>query len=156
KNASRTNASASPAKSRTTGTRPRSSSTIRSNWFFRRTRRASAASRSIMRIRICSALALLAMVLTATGARAQSQLGSGSRRGVVTDPSNAIAAGAEVTVPHTATGAARRTTTSPSGQFEVPVLLVGDYVVRVAKTGFRTAEMQGLTVTVGSAATVRI
>jgi len=87
---------------------------------------------------------------------AQSQLGSGSLSGVVTDTSGGVVSDATVTVTNADTGEVRRTTTGASGQFVVPVLPTGEHTVRVGKTGFVTDELKNVTVTVGSATTLRI
>ena len=89
-------------------------------------------------------------------ARAQSQLGSGSLSGVVTDNSGAVVPDATVDVTNNGTREVRRTTTGTSGQFTVPVLPTGEHTVRVGKTGFVTAELKDVTVTVGSATTLRV
>ena len=54
---------------------------------------------------------------------AQSQLGTGALSGAVTDPGGDPIADAAVTVVNTGTGLARRTSTSATGQFLVPVRL---------------------------------
>lgn len=87
---------------------------------------------------------------------AQSQLGTGAVRGVVTDPSGTAVLGAIVTVTNTGTGLVRRMTTEEAGLFNVPVLPIGQYTVRVEKSGFATQERTDLTVNVGSTATLQI
>src|SRR5262249_55869797 len=102
----------------------------------------------------CLFVAIQALGVGATNA--QSQLGSGSLSGLVTDPSGGVVSEATVTVTSTATSEVRRTTTGASGQFAVPVLATGDHTVRVGKTGFVTAELKNVTITVGSATTLRV
>jgi hypothetical protein len=87
---------------------------------------------------------------------AQSQLGSGSLSGVVTDSTGGVVPDADVTVLNAGTGEVRKTTTGPSGQFTVPVLPIGEHTVHVGKAGFVTSELKGVTVTVGSATTLRV
>src|SRR5262245_24510603 len=103
-----------------------------------------------------AALALVAVCSTATTSHAQSQLGSGSLSGIVIDTSGGVVPEAAVMVTNKATGEVRKTTTSPSGQFTVPVLPTGEHAVRVGKPGFITAELKDVTVTVGSATTLRV
>src|SRR5215831_6145900 len=107
--------------------------------------------------RSCAVALIVAAVVTfAMTLHAQSQLGSGSLSGVVTDSSGGVVPDAAVTVTNDATGELRKTTTSPSGQFTVPVLPTGGHAVRVSKPGFVTAELKNVTVTVGSATTLRV
>src|SRR5215831_9868280 len=106
---------------------------------------------------ICQAALLFVAVLgSASSLRAQSQLGSGSLSGLVIDATSAVVSDAAVTVTNAATGEVRKTTTGPSGQFTVPVLPIGGHTVRVGKTGFVTAEMKDVAITVGSATTPRV
>src|SRR6266571_1613934 len=91
-------------------------------------------------------LAVAVLVLVGTPAVAQSQLGSGSLSGVVTDSSGGVVPDADVTVTNEGTGEVRKTTTGPAGQFTVPVLPTGDHSVRVGKAGFVTSEMKRVTV----------
>src|SRR5215831_15596388 len=106
---------------------------------------------------ICQAALLFVAVLgSASSLRAQSQLGSGSLSGLVIDATSAVVSDAAVTVTNAATGEVRKTTTGPSGQFTVPVLPSGSHSVRVAKVGFLTSELKDVTITVGSATTLRI
>jgi hypothetical protein len=58
--------------------------------------------------------------------------------GTVTDPSGAAVAEATVEVKNLKTGIAETTTTDVTGRFRVRQLLVGDYSVRVEKSGFST------------------
>src|SRR5437870_5812027 len=107
--------------------------------------------------RVCSgALAVAVLMWFEIAPRAQSQLGSGSLSGVVTDSSGGVVADADLTVTNNRTGEVRKTTTGPSGQFSVPVLPTGEHTVRVGKTGFVTSELKSVTVTVGSATTLRV
>ena len=102
------------------------------------------------------ALFLGTLSLMARPAVAQSQLGSGSLSGIVTDNSGGVVPDAAVTVTSNGTGEVRRTTTGASGQFIVPVLPIGEQTVRVGKSGFVTAVLKDVAITVGSATTLRI
>jgi hypothetical protein len=102
------------------------------------------------------AFQIIAITFAGRNAVAQSQLGSGSISGVVVDNSGGVVPDAAVTVTNNGTGEVRKTTTAGSGEFTVPVLQTGEHTVRVGKTGFVTAELNNVTVTVGSAATLRI
>jgi hypothetical protein len=103
-----------------------------------------------------SAWALTAVIVMATTLFAQSQLGSGSLSGIVTDTSGAVVPEAIVVVTNNATGERRNTSTSASGQFTVPVLPTGEHTVRVGKSGFVTAELNNVSVSVGSTTTLRL
>src|SRR5258708_5329527 len=62
-----------------------------------------------------------------------------SIRGTVTDTSNAVIAGAKVTLKNEETGLNRTMTTNTAGNFSFPDLPVGSYRVEVEFTGFKTA-----------------
>src|SRR5258706_7285434 len=62
-----------------------------------------------------------------------------SSRGTVTDTSNAVIAGAKVTLKNEETGLNRTMTTNTAGNFSFPDLPVGSYRVEVEFTGFKTA-----------------
>jgi hypothetical protein len=76
--------------------------------------------------------------------------------GMVTDPSGAAIAGAEVTVSNMNTGASRSTTTGDAGWYQVLSLPVGDYEVVVRKKGFAEAIRKGVQIAVGQEATADI
>jgi outer membrane receptor protein involved in Fe transport len=87
---------------------------------------------------------------------AQSQLGTGSISGTVSDSNGAVVSGATVTITNAGAGLVRTLTTGGAGQFSAPALPVGEYAARVVKTGFATLEQKGLIVNVGSTATLRL
>jgi hypothetical protein len=83
------------------------------------------------------ALAMLAVVLLPV----QSAYGDNlyaSIRGTVTDPSGAVVAGAKLTATNVATGISYNATSTDSGAFSFLQLPIGDYSVRVEKSGFKT------------------
>lgn len=67
----------------------------------------------------------------------------GSIRGTVTDQSGALVPDARITVTNVATGLSK-TVTSKDGEFAILQLPVGDYAVRVEKTGFKTFTTSGI------------
>jgi hypothetical protein len=89
----------------------------------------------------------LAIVLAIAGTR--STLGqnanSGEIKGTVTDSSNAVISGATVTVLNIATGVVTTTTTNGDGIYDVPSLETGEYKITFAKTNFRDAVRNGIT-----------
>ena len=87
---------------------------------------------------------------------AQSQLGSGAIRGVVTDATDAVIPGATVTAINVDTGVERTIITNNSGGFHMPVVPLGRYMVRVELSGFATLEQRNLMVNVGSTVTLRL
>ena len=69
---------------------------------------------------------------------------TGSFSGTVTDNSGAVVANAKVTVTAQGTNAAREGTTDPTGHYNVPLLGVGLYTVRVEAPGFKNGEIKDL------------
>jgi Carboxypeptidase regulatory-like domain len=65
---------------------------------------------------------------------------TGSFSGTVSDNSGAVVAGAKVTVTAQATNVSRDSTTDASGHYLVPLLGVGNYVIHVEVSGFKTSE----------------
>ncbi len=63
---------------------------------------------------------------------------SGSLQGTVSDPSQAVVSGAEVTIVSLSTDAKRTTTTNSSGGYRFDLLSAGNYKLTVAGTGFST------------------
>lgn len=86
---------------------------------------------------VAKALAALAVVLLMTTAGLMAQ--SGTITGKVVDASGGIIPGAEVTITNTGTGDARTAVTNDAGTFRVTNLIPGNYQVKVALTGFKTA-----------------
>jgi len=80
---------------------------------------------------------------------AQSEIGSASLSGTVTDPSNAVVTGAKITVANVATGLTRSLTTTGAGFFNFVRLPVGNYSVEVQQTGFTPLRIESLPLTVG-------
>ncbi|PWU00783.1 MAG: hypothetical protein C5B51_24380 [Terriglobia bacterium] len=68
----------------------------------------------------------------------------GEITGVVSDPSGAVVAGAEVTLTNPETGLTRRTATNSAGNYSFPSLLPGIYNVRAEKQGFQAEIRNGL------------
>ena len=109
-----------------------------------------------MRNVIITLACVVCLSATAAAALAQSQLGTGSIGGTVSDSNGAVISGAAVTITNSGTGLVRRLTTGDSGQFSAPALPVGEYAARVEKTGFATLELKGLIVNVGGTTSLRL
>ena len=60
-------------------------------------------------------------------------------QGTVTDSSNAVIVGAEVTAVNNGTKLTRNTTTNGSGDYVIDQLPVGAYNIKVTKSGFATS-----------------
>jgi len=86
---------------------------------------------------------------------AQSEIGGASVNGTITDPQNAMIAGAKVTVKSTATGLTRSTDTTDAGLYQLG-LPVGTYDMTVEAKGFSKAEVKNIHLTVGAVATVNV
>jgi hypothetical protein len=101
---------------------------------------------------------LLVLVLSfAASLSAQSLAGFGAISGTVRDASEAVVAGAKVTVSSSSTGLQRDLVTNESGYFLAPSLPPGPgYVVSVSMPGFEAHESKGLQLQVGQTITVSI
>ncbi len=94
------------------------------------------------------------LAFASTAARAQSEAGTGTVNGTVTDSSGATVANARVTATNTATGLVRVTSTTEAGAYTFVRLPVGSYDLRFEFQGFKTTTRPGVPVNVGSVATV--
>jgi len=100
-------------------------------------------------------VALLIIASTSTHeARAQSESGSAAIEGVVHDANGAAIAGAAISVRNAETGLGRTATSGANGDYNVPVLPVGRYTVKVEAKGFGPAERTEVALQVGQATTV--
>jgi len=94
-------------------------------------------------------LALLLLFAGAVAAAAQTATGTVS--GTVRDKTGGVVPGAAITLRNAATGVSRSVTTDPDGRYAVPSLDPGEYELRAALAGFRTAVRSGVIVSVGGA-----
>ncbi|HET8781742.1 MAG TPA: carboxypeptidase regulatory-like domain-containing protein, partial [Pyrinomonadaceae bacterium] len=88
---------------------------------------------------------LLIFVLTSL---ASAQTFRGTILGTVTDPSGAVVPNATITVRNTSTGLERSTSTDVDGNYTVPELPIGNYEVRIERTGFVSARVENVAVEV--------
>ncbi len=79
---------------------------------------------------------------------------TGALSGTVTDPSGAVIVGATVTAINAATGAERSATTDSAGVYKFSLLSPGSYRVKFSASGFNTAEVGPVTVSVTETAVV--
>lgn len=94
-------------------------------------------------LRILTALSL------AVAAHAQSSSTTGAIRGTVTNRKGAAAAGAHVSVRNLETGLSRSVSTSPSGEFSMPLLPVGNYEIAINAPGLKSIKDNNVRVTLG-------
>ena len=86
-------------------------------------------------------LASLIAVLACLGlaGSAQAQTATGQITGTVTDTTGGVMPGVKVVVTSQQTGLTRETTTSDVGNYAVPLLPVGNYLVTAEQSGFKLA-----------------
>ncbi|HYL39177.1 MAG TPA: TonB-dependent receptor [Bryobacteraceae bacterium] len=82
------------------------------------------------------------------------QLPTATVLGVVTDDTGAVVPGATVMLRNVETGQTRTTDTDGAGSYRLPALNVGNYEARIAKEGFQTIVVPGITLTVSQEATI--
>ena len=82
--------------------------------------------------------------------------GDAAVTGVVRDPSGAAVAGAKVSLTEKGKGLVHSSDTDQSGSFLFPSVLVGNYRLRAEKAGFRTYEVENVTLEVGETASFSI
>ncbi len=84
------------------------------------------------------------------------QVGRGSISGTVSDASGAVIPGVAITVIHTDTNQTRELITNEAGNYEVPLLQIGQYRITAELPGFRTAVRDGVRLSVGDRVRVDI
>ena len=73
---------------------------------------------------------------------------AGQINGIVTDSSGSVLPGVTVEATNTATGAMRSAISGADGLYSIPLLAPGSYTVKASLQGFRTAQRDGVRVTV--------
>src|SRR5271163_1589822 len=105
---------------------------------------------------IPSKIMMLVLVIVWMIAGTHSTLGqnanSGEIKGTVTDSSNAVVPGVDVTILEVGTGVVTTATTNGSGIYDVPSIPTGEYRITFTKAGFRDAVHNGITLHVGTIA----
>ncbi len=97
-------------------------------------------------------VAVVALTLMATSARAQVLYGS--IVGTVTDSADLAVPGATVTITHTETNQSRETTSNETGGYNFPNVAAGTYRVEVTLPGFQTFRAQDIAVRLNAAVRV--
>jgi len=104
---------------------------------------------AVIRVFVVGAL----IVATAFG---QSAAINGQISGTITDPSGAPVVAAHVEVVNAGTGYRQVATTSSSGLFQVPLLPLGEYSVKIEAGGFTPYRRTGVVLNAGSVATIEV
>ena len=105
---------------------------------------------------ILRAVGVFAALLVVALGPLHAQEARGTILGRVTDPTNAVVAGATVEVTNTETGVRQVSTTNMSGDFLVPFLIPGTYTVKVESPGFKTYTRTGLVLRVNDQLAVNV
>ncbi len=90
-----------------------------------------------LRARLSFSYLMIFLLAFGTGLAQNSEI-----TGVVTDQSQAVIPGVEVTVTNADTGVPRATISDDLGNYSVPLLRDGNYIVRASMTGFSTQEAE--------------
>ncbi|PYQ48614.1 MAG: hypothetical protein DMF78_20800, partial [Acidobacteria bacterium] len=91
----------------------------------------------------------LFLVSVVASSPAAAQMTGGTISGTVTDSTQAVVPGAEVTIVNQATGVSRTLLTNEKGFYSAPNLVSGRYEVRASRDGFTTAIQKNVSVRVG-------
>lgn len=103
--------------------------------------------------RVCAASILFCWLAATIPALAQA---TAALTGTVVDESGAVMPGAAVVVTNLATMIDRQTTTGSNGQFTVPLLMPGRYIVHVQRDGFTPIEVPELVLNVNDTVAIRV
>ena len=87
-----------------------------------------------------------------TAAMSQAQSNAADLQGVVHDPNGAVVTKAAVTARNTATNVSREATTNDDGFYKIVNLTPGEYEITVSVSGYKTAVIQAVHLTVGQTA----
>ena len=89
------------------------------------------------------------LIVLALAVTLPAQVENGQYQGTILDQSGAAVPNATVTATNQATGRSQKATTSQSGFYVIPALLVGQYTVKVEAPGFKTESAKNQTVNAG-------
>ena len=103
--------------------------------------------------RYCTFMGLLLLLLLLPGTN-YGQVTTGTLLGTVQDSSGAAIRGATVTARNLQTGLTRSVPTGDDGGYEINLLPVGDYSIRVEFIGFKADERSPVTLLINSRARV--
>src|SRR5262249_28095996 len=91
-------------------------------------------------------VAIIALLIGSGAMPAGAQLTRGFISGIVTDPSNAILPGVQVTITNRATNISRETLTNDVGLYRFVAVEPGTYAVEFKLPGFETRRIAAITV----------
>src|SRR5438270_3528743 len=94
----------------------------------------------------------LAIFTFVSAAMSQAQSSAADLQGVVHDPNGAVVTKATVTTRNTATNVSREATTNDDGFYKIVNLTPGEYEITVSVSGYKTAVIQAVHLTVGQTA----
>jgi hypothetical protein len=100
--------------------------------------------------------AMVVALVMGVGALASAQGTTATIAGVVTDESKGTLPGATVSIKEVETGQARSLVTDTQGRYHAENLAPGKYTVTVELSGFRTAQVADLNLTIGQAAVLNV
>jgi hypothetical protein len=103
-------------------------------------------------MRRLTSMASAALLVVALCVTAFAQ-GTSTLTGTVTDPNGAVVSGATVTATNVATNISTTTQTTDAGLYRFPTLPVGNYTVKVEASGFSTAVLEQVVLTVAQVVT---
>ncbi|HYK20071.1 MAG TPA: carboxypeptidase regulatory-like domain-containing protein [Pyrinomonadaceae bacterium] len=94
----------------------------------------------------------VAVVLAVAAQQVYAQ-GNAALTGAITDPNGAVVAGATVKATNTGTNISYDTQSTDAGLYRFPTLPVGTYKISVEASGFKSAQVENVTLTVGQTVT---
>ncbi len=103
---------------------------------------------------VCTRLCTLVVFLTAVILGVPAQVPVGTLNGIVTDPRDAVIAGARISATNLAQGETRTTVSNGSGLYSLTALPAGTYLVCVEAPGFGTSEFKGVAIEAGKNRTI--
>ena len=95
-------------------------------------------------VRLRAGVSFLAVLLALIPAAVLAQTGAGSITGLIVDESGAAVPGVTVTATNQATNVAYVAVTNGSGNYTIPGVVLGTYVVKAEMSGFRTTATEPL------------
>ncbi|PYS56450.1 MAG: TonB-dependent receptor, partial [Acidobacteria bacterium] len=107
-------------------------------------------------LRITTRSLLLLALCAFASASAGAQSATATLSGTVEDQNGAVVPGATVTAVNTATALERHTTTDSGGNYTIPLLPAGTYIVRVEAQGFAPVRVENTVLNIGDQKRLRI
>jgi hypothetical protein len=101
-------------------------------------------------LRLASSVVLIVLLVSGALPALAAQTFRGTILGTVSDPQDAVVAGATVTAKNVGTGIERSTVTDDVGNYALPELAIGTYEVTVQATGFKIARVTEVKVEIAS------